>query len=290
MTTAIDQPMVVEEPGVYDIPDHAYHADPVPGGSLSSSGARKLLPPSCPAKFRYWADHGSEHKAEFDFGHAAHKLVLGVGPEIVIVEADNWLTKAAKQERAEAYTADKVPVLRHEYDHVTAMAASLRRHPLASALMDPSRGAPERSLFWIDHATDVWLRARLDWLPDPHAGRLMVSDYKTTDSAAPDAIQRAVYRYGYHQQADFYLTGTKALGLAADAAFLFVFQEKTPPYIVTVVELDATALRIGHELNRQAIETYAKCRAENHWPAYTDDVELVSLPAYVERQYSGGAW
>src|SRR5258708_26204894 len=38
--------------GVYGIPADAYHADPIEGGSLSSSGARRLLPPGCPALFR----------------------------------------------------------------------------------------------------------------------------------------------------------------------------------------------------------------------------------------------
>lgn len=38
----------ITEPGVYDLPAEVYHADPVEGGSLSSTGARKLLPPSCP--------------------------------------------------------------------------------------------------------------------------------------------------------------------------------------------------------------------------------------------------
>jgi len=33
----------VTEPGVYDIPEDAYHRDPVKGGSLSYSGAKKLL-------------------------------------------------------------------------------------------------------------------------------------------------------------------------------------------------------------------------------------------------------
>ena len=38
------------EPGIYDkIPDEIYHGD---RNSLSSTGARKLLAPSCPAKVR----------------------------------------------------------------------------------------------------------------------------------------------------------------------------------------------------------------------------------------------
>ncbi|MGW9447058.1 hypothetical protein, partial [Bacillus mobilis] len=48
----------ITRPGVYDgIPEAVYHRDPVPGGSLSSSGARKLLAPSCPALFKYDQEH-----------------------------------------------------------------------------------------------------------------------------------------------------------------------------------------------------------------------------------------
>ena len=75
-----------------------YHGDPVPGGSLSSTGARKLLPPSCPALFRWQQDH-PVHKDVFDFGSAAHRLVLGAGPEIALLDYDNMRTKAAQEER-----------------------------------------------------------------------------------------------------------------------------------------------------------------------------------------------
>lgn len=287
----LDRPLtVIGEPGVYDIPDHAYHADPIPGGSLSSTGARKLLPPSCPAKLRYEVDHPPTPTPEFDFGHAAHRMVLGTGPDIAVVHAADWKTKAAQQQRLEAHAEGKAPVLVDEYDRVMGMAAAIRQHPLASALFDPAHGQAEQSLFWVDRATDVWLRARLDWLPDPRAGRLMCVDYKTAASASPDAIQRTVYQYGYHQQADFYLTGVRALGLSADPVFLFVFQEKTPPYLVTVAELSAVALQVGHDLNRRAINTYAQCRAEDRWPGYSDDVEMVSLPPWVEKQHAGGVW
>jgi hypothetical protein len=53
----VSGPALITEPGVYDIAEDHYHADPVPGGSLSNSGAKKLLPPSCPAKFAYEREH-----------------------------------------------------------------------------------------------------------------------------------------------------------------------------------------------------------------------------------------
>jgi hypothetical protein len=288
VTTAIDR--VVTEPGVYDLPDETYHADPVPGGSLSFTGARKLLPPSCPALFRHWLDNGEAAKREFDFGHAAHQLVLGTGPQIVVVDAPAWRTKAAREQRDAAHAAGRVPVLAEEYEQVRGMAAALHRHPIAKALFDPDRGDPEQSLFWVDRPTSVWRRARLDWLPHHGGGRFIVPDYKTAPCAAPSAIEKSVHNFGYHQQGAFYLDGVTALGLADDAAFLLVVQEKTPPYLVNVVRLDDVALRIGRDLNREAIDKYAECVADDHWPGYSDEVEYISVPPWVEKQHMGSPW
>jgi hypothetical protein len=284
--TATVAPVQITAPGVFDIPDAAYHADPVPGGSLSSSGARKLLPPSCPALFRYERDNPPAPRREFDFGHAAHKLVLGEGPELVVVDADDWRAKAAKEQRDAAHDDGLVPLLRHEHQQVVAMADALRRHPMAAALFLPGSGNPEQSLAWIDQPTGIWRRARLDWLPNTGTSRLIVPDYKTCKSAAPDHLQRDIHNYGYHQQAAWYLDGIHALGLADDAAFVFVCQEKTPPYLVTVAQPDSVALRIGRHLNRQAIDIYRDCVATGHWPSYSDDVALISLPGWVENRYS----
>lgn len=287
MTAVLAGARPITEPGVYDdLRAETYHADPVPGGSLSSTGARKLLPPSCPALYRHWADNRQPANPDFDFGHAAHLLVLGDGPPLVVVDADDWRTKAARAARDDAYEAGAVPLLAADHDRVQAMAAALRTHPVASALFRPEAGKPEQSLFWTDPVTGTWRRARLDWLPEPSAGRTVLADYKTCRSAAPDHLQRAIHDYGYHQQAGFYLDGAVALDLAGpDAAFVFVFQEKTAPYLVTVAQVDALALQVGRYLNRQALDLYAECSRTGHWPGYSDDVELIPLPRWVEAQY-----
>jgi hypothetical protein len=274
----------VEQPGVYDIPEDEYHADPVPGGSLSSSGARRLLPPSCPAIFRYEQDH-PVRKDVFDFGSAAHKLVLGAGPVIVVVDAEDWRTRAAKERREDIRDAGAIPLLRAEHAQVQAMALAIRRHPIASVLFDPSgNGRPEQSLFWQDPETGVWCRARPDWLPDTYADRrLIIPDYKTTVSASPEHITKAVGNLGYHQQDAWYTDGARALGLDDDPAFIFVFQEKTPPYLVTVVQLDEDARRAGRARNRLAIERYRDCTESGIWPGHSDEIEFITLPAWATR-------
>lgn len=282
---SLPEPTVITGPGVYDgIPDHVYHADPVPGGSLSSTGARRLLPPSCPALYRWWADHGQPPKRAFDFGRAAHHLVLGIGAPITAVDADDWRGKAAREARDAAYAAGETPVLAAEYAAIEAMADAIRGHPFAGRLFS-GEGTPEQSMFWVDPEFGVWRRARVDWFPKwSGKDRLLVPDYKTCVSAEPDACSRAMHSYGYHIQAPYYLDAVRALDLADDAVFLFVFQEKTPPYLVTVVEPDPVAMDIGRRRIREALDVYTRCRDTGQWPPYSNDVVQLPLPAWVEKK------
>ncbi len=278
---------VVDGPGVYDLPAEDYHADPVPGGSLSSSGAKRLLPPSCPALFDYWASAGQEHKQAFDFGHAAHTLVLGVGAPLSVVDAEDWRTKAAKEARDAAYAEGSTPLLRAEHEQVVAMAAALIKHPIAGGLLQPGRGDAEQTLIWRDAETGVWRRAMVDWATRAADGRLLIVDYKTTRSAEPSAVSKALENYGYLQQAPWYLDGAIELGLAGDQepAFLFVFQEKTPPYLVTVAQPDPDALAWGRRRNRKALDVYRQCVETGHWPGYSEDVISVALPRWATYQH-----
>jgi hypothetical protein len=284
--TPVDPGPVVEitEPGVYEMTNDQYHADPVPGGSLSSTGARALLPPGCPAQYRYDRDHPPETKDHFDLGHAAHMLVLGAGPELVVIDADNWTTKAAKQARAEARAEGLTPLTRPQNERVCAMAAALRAHPFAGLLFDHDRGQPEASLFWVDPQTGVWCRARFDFLPDRIPGaRMIIPDYKTAAAVDLDALSRSCATWGYFAQDAWYRMGAQALGLAdADARFVLVCQAKDPPHLVTVIEVDHVAQRLGHQLNRQALQLYAQCKESGRWPGHADDVVSLSLPPWFE--------
>jgi PDDEXK-like domain of unknown function (DUF3799) len=274
--------------GVYDgMPEAMYHGDPVPGGSLSSSGARKLLPPSCPAKFRWEADNPPPPKDYFELGSAAHKLVLGAGAEIIVIKAPDWKIKAARDERDAARAEGFLPLLTREHEQVLAMAATLRKHPVASALFDPEHGKPEQSLFWQDASAGIWRRARLDWLPDSDARkRLVVGDYKTAAAGDLASIKKSIANFGYHQQGDWYLDAVRAL-LAPDPAFVFIFQEKTAPYLITPVQLHADALAAGRELNREAIDLYRACSRSGEWPGYSGGIETVTLPAWAFRKLEG---
>lgn len=162
----------IDEPGVYQLPADAYHAHP----ALSKSKMVKLLPPSCPAQFLYDLEHPQPPKDVFDFGAAAHRILLGAGDDIAIIDADSWRDKGAAADREFARGDGYVPLLLRDFEKASAMAETVRRHPLARRLFVDGR--PEQSLFWTDPESGVQLRARLDWLSDPRESRLVIADYK----------------------------------------------------------------------------------------------------------------
>lgn len=274
----------ISEPGVYDISPEQYHADPVDGGSLSSSGARKLLA-TCPARFKYEQDHPPQPTRAMELGTAAHRVVLGVGSDIQVVDADSYRTKAAQRARDEIREAGGVPLLPDEWDVVEAMAAALREHELASVLLGGT-GAAEQTLIWRDGPTRVWRRALIDWLPPAGPDRQMfLADYKTAKSAHPDAISRDIEARGYHAQAAWYEDGVKALGLADLVFYYLVVQEKEAPYLVSVVRLDQVSMDAGHHHNRKALELYARCRKSGHWPPYVEGAPSIGLPGWAENRF-----
>lgn len=278
--TGVIEATVITEPGLYpDMPDDTYHGDPVPGGSLSVSGAKKLLT-TCPAKFAYEREHGRAPKAEFDFGHAAHLKVLGKGARLAVIDARDYKTDKAKGEKAAAYASGQVPMLVGQIPVVDAMAAAIRRHPLASRLLAPDPAMSEQSGFWLDEQHGVWRRLRIDrmcWLGD----RLVIVDYKTCESADNESCRKALRNFGYDQQDDWYTTGARALELHDEPGFLFVFQERTAPYLVNVVGCDDGAVAYGHRLNDKALSIFAECQATGVWPGYGSEITYLSLPGWV---------
>lgn len=283
------RPAVITEPGVYDIPFEDYVRDPVPDGSLSNSEAKHLLPPEgCPARFRWEKDHKRPTKRVFEIGTAAHALVLGTGPVLYEVDAENWRTDKAKQEAEDVRADGMVPLLPHEYRMVLDMAEALQRHPVAAALFSPERGEAERSLFWIDGPTGAYRRARLDHLPHPTESRMIIADYKTCAKADSVSAAKTLHSLGYARQAATYLDGAQALGLADDQAmYVICYQEKAEPYLVHIFEVDAMALAIARDQNRYALDTYAECIATGTWPGW-DQIDLLSMPAWVESLYLKG--
>jgi hypothetical protein len=264
MTTAAR----ITAPGLYPgIPAEAYHGDKLtPEPALSSSGARKIMS-SCPAQF--WWDHENppEPTEALDVGSAAHEWLLegDTWPQrfTVLPEDHNGATKAGKARIEEIEASGKRPLKHDAFATINAMHDALVAHEFALS------------------AFSIWCRARLDAMP--RRGTIF-ADYKTCRSADPDDLRKSIADYGYHQQAAWYCEGIRALGICPNPTFLFVFQQKTPPYLITPVVLDQTTLDWGAALNRKAKAIFAHGLRTGQWAGYADDIITLGLPVWATKQ------
>ncbi|MGV9756987.1 PD-(D/E)XK nuclease-like domain-containing protein [Streptomyces tricolor] len=262
-----------------DLTAEQYHADRT---SISSSGLRALLPPGCPAQFKYDRDNPRPPKKEFDFGHVSHKLVLGEGSQVEIVEYPDWRTLDARDQRDAAHAEGRIPILSKDYEVAEAMADAVRRHPIAGPLFQPGTGRAELSIFWTDQETGVRCRIRPDWLKEL-PGLALCADYKSCRDANPEAVSRAIRDYSYHQQDALYVDGIWAALDPTDVRMIFVFQSKTPPYLITVRELAQQDRDIGRARNQHALRLYADCERTGIWPDWTGpvtEIPTISMPSY----------
>jgi hypothetical protein len=267
--------MSITEPGlVFYMDDETYHSDPVPGGSLSSTFAR-LLTKHVPAKALEVRRNRKPTKS-MNLGKAAHLHALGAGPELIVWEHDGR-TKAGKEERAqhaEAIAAERaVAVKPEERDQILAMRDALLSIPEVVDII--ALAQPEVSGFWQEG--DVWCRARYDLLSD------LVWDYKTAEDASADGFEHHMATYGYHQQAEFYQRGLRALGHpAADQPMRFIVQESSAPYLVQIHTCDELAIEVARALNDRAIATYGACKEADCWPGYPS---LEAAPTALPNRY-----
>lgn len=265
----------ITEAGVYDLPEDVYHADPVAGGSLSSTVARLMMPPSTPALAR-WRMDNPEHKDAYDLGTVWHKLTLGVGAPIVEVVAENWQTKAARELQATARAEGKVPLLSKDLARVRRMVDAVHAHPMGGALL--ACGAKERTYVWRDPASGVWCRSMVDSAPDQ--GVPYMVDLKSSTATSPTEFAKKAGEYGYHQQQEHYLDGHEAL-YGERPVFLFLVVPKGPPHWPFVAQLDDEAAAAGRARNAYARDLWADCHASGDWPGHDPNTaHLVSLPRW----------
>ncbi|MGH3499847.1 MAG: PD-(D/E)XK nuclease-like domain-containing protein [Nocardioidaceae bacterium] len=260
--------------GLYeDISDEVYHGDPIDPCSLSSSFARRLTE-HVPAK-AFAAHHNRKPTKSMNLGKAAHLHALGAGPEMIVWQHDGR-TKAGKEERAERaddIAAERIiAVTQAERDQVLGMVTALRAEPEVAAILGAA--IPEVSVFWQERG--AWCRGRFDLLGD------VGDDYKTTEDASPRGFEKAMSDYGYHQQADFYLRGLRAIGHpAGDHPMRFICQETQEPYLVQVHTCDLLAMEVAAALNDRAIGIFAEAVASGQWAGYPElQPPPTALPAH----------
>lgn len=259
----------IDKPGIYEMSSDDYHSDPCPQPSLSSSICKLLINATPQHAWdehpRLNPNHEHEEAEKFDLGNAAHSLMLSDPKAFAIIDATDWRTKEAKEKRDKARADGKIPMLAHQWERVQHMVdvgrLQLLNHDDAKDAF--ANGKPEQTLIWQEG--EVWCRARLDWLPNE--GHVF-DDYKSSETADPDAWRRIVESVGHDIQAAFYRRGIKALGLAKNPVFRFIVQENSSPFALSAIQLAPAFLELGDRRVASALETWRWCTKNGAWPGY----------------------
>lgn len=286
----------IAEPGLYtDVSAAEYHADPCIKPSLSSSIAKILIDDaSSPAHARLAHPRFNPEAAQDDgdrkmeIGTVAHKIALGRGREVAIIDAATYQTKAAKEERAAAREAGHAPILAPDLARAEKAAASLRdafgQIPELGFAFEPECGLSEPVAVWREGP--VWCRAMLDRLRIASDRAVLVDLKFTADSAAQPIVSRRLYQMGYDLSAGFYRRGLAFVKPEVrEFVFLLATVETQPPFAWSVVTIDGPAWALAEKRIRKALALWERCLRTGVWPGYPAAVGIAEMPAWLESNW-----
>jgi hypothetical protein len=299
----------ISKPGMYHgIKLEEYHgADICVGPSISSSGLRRIIHKSPAHFYATWSgnpeyEEPDTEPAHFKFGRAVHHIYLEPN------YSKNWITEpdtyedektgevkpwsnnanACKRWHEKQRERGKSVLKPAESRAILGMAREFRRNPL----LDPRNkrvgglmhGFSERSIFWQDKKTGVWLKSRPDVITNHSADFL---DYKTTTSVLWDDLQSDIYEYAYYQQGALVCEAMETVFGVKEPHFSLIFQEKKAPYVTRIVMLKEHQIDDGKRLNRRALDIFAGCLRSNIWPGpggYRDDAEYIEVNEWQQKR------
>jgi len=287
------------KPGCYKMSMAEYQADPCPTASLSRSVIKDLIF-GAPIKAklnhpRLNPNLKQDEDKKFDIGEAAHALLLDGDDVVSVIDARDWRTNKAKEERDTAYADGKVPLLPDQYSEVKEMvdAAHAFLSTVKICLLSDKQGLyiadgdSELSYFWKEG--DTWCRIRPDWIDK---SRTIILDYKTTaQSAKPEEYANIIVNNGSDIQDAFYRRGVGEIeGTKPD--FYFLVQETSSPYLCSLIELDVMFKDMGEAKVKYGLRAWDFCLKRDYWPGYSNELYTLepkpwSLASWEMRKANG---
>lgn len=269
---------------ILDISTEAYDADPCQVPSLSQSIASVLLKQS---PLHAWSCHPklggirSKPTAATDDGTVLHKLLLGKGASVEVLNFDNYRTKEAQKKRDEAIEAGRVPYLQAKYDALLEAHTKILANLAALDTPISFTGESEVAGTWEEESIGgpVQCRCRLDHV---FFDRGVIYDVKKAESAHPKAVGRSMMSYGYHIQDAAYRSFLEHLKpeFAGRVEMVFIFIEIEPPYAVNASVIGGAERNIGAQLWRKAVDLWNYCLKSNRWPGYSNRVGVLQAPPW----------
>lgn len=229
-----------------------------------------ILLSQTPLHFKYAEENkGKEDTPALVFGRAAHKYILekeSFFDEFAVAPQCDRRTKDGKEIYANflIQSEGKSVISSDDYKAIEEMSKAIDETPLARPLLT---GECEQSFFWTDAETGEICKIRPDCITE-YAGKKYLVDYKTTDSCADGHFERSVRKFGYKFQSGMYREGFFQ-NTFDDVGFVFVAQEKKPPYAARVYFCSDEFINEGCEQFRKAISIYHYCKETGNWYGYS---------------------
>lgn len=231
--------------------------------ALSSSVAFEAVTRS-PYHAKFYRTADREFSRAVDVGTVAHQLLLeGNEDGVVLVDAKDWRTNAAKEAREDAYQNGKTPLLVHQIDDVRRMVGSVRAYVEQTELAGVfGTGQAELTIDWEDYGIDC--KARPDYLTD----RWHISVKTTPGSAEPQSwARRQMASSGYDFGLMFYDRGLRANGIKVQHRLLVI--EQNAPYGASLLALSGSKRDIYETIVDHSIQLWKDCLQTATFPGYS---------------------
>ncbi len=242
-----------------------------------------------PEKFKYAEEHPEEPTPALIFGQMVHKLVLepetfndefAVAPDVDRRTKDGKAAWALFAEMNDGKTIVKA----EDYDTACAMRNALLENDLVMKLLS---GKHEIPLFWTDELTGEKCKVRLDAVL-PLDSQVIITDYKSTSDASTESFMRSAINYGYDFQSAMYTEAVKCLiANGKRVTFMFIAQEKEPPYAFNVLAADEKFVLRGYDTFRELLGIYHECKVSGNWYGYLgpqNQINVLGLPSYLAKE------
>lgn len=239
-----------------------------------------------PEKYLWAIGHPEEPTPALVFGSMVHKLLLQpkeFADEYAVAPEADRRTKEGKEAYQAFITENSGKTIVSAGDMLSAMGmvSAVERHPIANKLL---HGEAEKPIFWTDEDTGELIKCRLDMLTELD-GKPVVVDYKTAISAQTDQFNHAIFKHGYALQAYMYTEAVMhELHLTERPDFIFIVQEKKPPYSVNVIKVSDEVMLNGMDTFRELIGVLHQCLETGYFYGYTgpfDEVNDTYLPGWM---------
>jgi len=239
-------------------------------------------------KLKSKAGDSSKASAAQDFGSVAHlmflepkklacSVALWTGRELKSGKNKGDITtekKGAEWDAFEVENENRYIITQGQQDALQRMKVRLYADSNIMALLDGAQ--TELSIFW-DSPKYGRGKGRIDILTANRAAY----DYKTC--ADLSRFTRDLFRFKYHLQCGWYVTGLEANDIrTADYPFGWIVQETEPPYDCAIFHAGFDVVEYGQKRMDSIAENWTICEKANDYSGMFAGPQVVGLPRYMQ--------